>query len=253
MKVFDAGQQAVGVIAIGQFATGVIAIGQVATGVVAIGQVARGFVAVGQLAVGVWSLGMGSLGAVSTIGMLGIGGRARGLLALSLVPRRKKREDPDAPVPVTLGDIEAGAVANGWIPTRVVRGPDGAPALVYEGQPLAVLWEGTTFKVAQGILDNPNDPTRPVFAQLEVRTRPAAGDDGGYRDAARMEAVLVCTAMREPPRPLPPPGPVNIAFRVVGMIAVLAAVWLGALAPVVDFLTTEASAWVPTEISSRGE
>lgn len=85
VKFFDAGQEAVGVIAIGQIATGVIAFGQFATGVVAIGQVARGVVALGQVAFGVMAAGQIGAGIFYGTGMIGIGAFAGGLIPLPLL------------------------------------------------------------------------------------------------------------------------------------------------------------------------
>ncbi len=80
MRFLDVGQEANGFIAIGQFATGVFAFGQVAHGVVAVGQLAFGGIAIGQLAVGGFTLGMGSAGLYYALGMIGLGGRGRGLI-----------------------------------------------------------------------------------------------------------------------------------------------------------------------------
>ena len=72
MKLFAAGQEAVGVIAIGQSATGIVAIGQLATGVVAIGQLARGVVVVGQLGLGIVAVGQLAVGVLWAGGMVGV-------------------------------------------------------------------------------------------------------------------------------------------------------------------------------------
>lgn len=87
MKFFDVGIEAHGVIAIGQFATGIIAIGQVAVGIVAVGQLSRGVFVVGQLAAGVATLGQVTIGIVRAVGMIAVGGRAGGLMKVSVAPR----------------------------------------------------------------------------------------------------------------------------------------------------------------------
>jgi hypothetical protein len=83
MKVFDAGLEAYGIIAIGQFATGVFAFGQVATGVIAIGQLARGVVTVGQVSIGIVSVGQLAIGLGA--GMVGLGSVTGGLLAIPVL------------------------------------------------------------------------------------------------------------------------------------------------------------------------
>lgn len=82
VRIFDAGLEAHGVIAVGQIATGVIAIGQFATGVIAIGQVARGVIALGQLAVGIAGAGQIGAGVLYGAGMVGIGAFAGGFIPL---------------------------------------------------------------------------------------------------------------------------------------------------------------------------
>lgn len=72
MKLFAAGTEAVGVVAIGQSATGIVAIGQLATGVVAIGQLARGVVVVGQLGLGIVAVGQLAVGVLWAGGMVGV-------------------------------------------------------------------------------------------------------------------------------------------------------------------------------------
>jgi hypothetical protein len=114
MKFFDAGQEAVGIIAVGQVATGVFAFGQMATGVIAIGQVARGGLAIGQVAFGLVGWGQGGAGVFHAVGMLGVGGRGFGPV-LRLVPSiGRPRELP--PV-TTLAAVAAGE--DGWIDVQL--------------------------------------------------------------------------------------------------------------------------------------
>lgn len=114
MKLFDTGQEAVGVIAVGQMATGFFAFGQIATGVIAIGQVARGGIAIGQVAFGLVGWGQGGAGIFHAVGMLGVGGRGFGPV-LRLVPSiGRPRELP----PVTsVADVAAGT--DGWVDVQV--------------------------------------------------------------------------------------------------------------------------------------
>jgi hypothetical protein len=72
MKLFAAGTEAVGVVAVGQSATGIIAVGQLATGVVAVGQLARGVIVVGQLGLGIVAVGQLAVGVLWAGGMVGV-------------------------------------------------------------------------------------------------------------------------------------------------------------------------------------
>jgi hypothetical protein len=87
VKVFDAGVEASGIIAVGQFASGVVAFGQVATGVIAVGQLARGIFAFGQLAVGVVAIGQLGVGLAYGAGQLGFGLLAGGMVPVGLMGR----------------------------------------------------------------------------------------------------------------------------------------------------------------------
>ncbi|HHO52407.1 MAG TPA: hypothetical protein ENK18_16440 [Deltaproteobacteria bacterium] len=129
MRFFDVGQEAHGFIAIGQFATGVLALGQVAHGLVAVGQVAFGGIAIGQVAVGGFTLGMGSAGLYYALGMIGVGGRGRGLI-LPLLPRlgspkRTPQLEPYAELARTQG--------SGWI-LLTMEPRKGARIALYEGE-----------------------------------------------------------------------------------------------------------------------
>jgi hypothetical protein len=92
MKVFDAGLEAHGFIALGQFATGVFAFGQVATGVVAVGQLARGVITVGQISIGVVAIGQLAIGLAYSAGMVSVGSITGGLIALPAFARWRLRE-----------------------------------------------------------------------------------------------------------------------------------------------------------------
>ncbi|CAN5680425.1 hypothetical protein BH18ACT6_BH18ACT6_22690 [soil metagenome] len=87
MKLFDAGLEAHGVIAVGQFATGILAFGQIATGVIAVGQLARGVIAIGQVGVGVVAFGQVALGLGYSAGMVSIGSVTGGLVSFPAVGR----------------------------------------------------------------------------------------------------------------------------------------------------------------------
>ncbi|HJU81371.1 MAG TPA: hypothetical protein VJ796_06445 [Acidimicrobiia bacterium] len=87
MKVFDAGLEAHGFIAVGQFATGVFAFGQIATGVVAVGQLARGLITFGQISIGVLAVGQLAIGLAYSAGMVSIGSITGGLMAVPAFAR----------------------------------------------------------------------------------------------------------------------------------------------------------------------
>lgn len=92
MKVFDAGLEAHGVIALGQFATGVFAFGQIATGVVAVGQLARGVITVGQISIGVFAVGQLAVGLAYGAGMVSIGSITGGLISVPAFARWPLRD-----------------------------------------------------------------------------------------------------------------------------------------------------------------
>ena len=90
MKFFDAGENAVAIIAVGVSPTGVIAIGALPLGFFALGQGARGVFVLGQLAIGLVSVGQVSLGILYSIGQLSFGARGFGQLFLPLFPKITK-------------------------------------------------------------------------------------------------------------------------------------------------------------------
>ena len=126
MKFFDAGENAVGFIAVGQQATGFLAIGQMATGFIAIGQLARGVFALGQLGVGLIGWGQGGVGIMHAVGMLGVGGRGMGIV-LPLVPSVGRARV--APQTVSLGFVQSGQP--GWVSAWLAHDAYGLG--LYEG------------------------------------------------------------------------------------------------------------------------
>lgn len=159
MKFFDAGQHAVGVIAVGQVATGVFAFGQIATGVVAIGQVARGGICVGQGAIGLVTWGMGSVGLLRSAGMIGVGGKAGLGIILPLLPNLARRRT----VPETTSFEEVRANGEGWI--ACTAAPEGnAFSLAIEGQRLPVKASRAVVPAVRGLLEG---KPREVFALLQ--------------------------------------------------------------------------------------
>lgn len=92
MKVFDAGLEAHGFIALGQFATGVFAFGQIATGVVAVGQLARGVITIGQISLGVFAIGQLAVGLAYSAGMVSVGSITGGLITVPALARWRLRD-----------------------------------------------------------------------------------------------------------------------------------------------------------------
>lgn len=92
MKLFDAGLEAHGFIALGQFATGVFAFGQIATGVVAVGQLARGVITIGQISIGVFAIGQLAFGLAYSAGMVSIGSITGGLMTVPAFARLRWRD-----------------------------------------------------------------------------------------------------------------------------------------------------------------
>ncbi|MCC6552108.1 MAG: hypothetical protein IT372_03675 [Polyangiaceae bacterium] len=218
-------------IAFGNIATGFIAIGNVVTGVIAIGNVARGFIAVGNVAVGVIAIGnvgLGiaagfgatiSLGLVSGAGVLtlpvlaGVAGIANlGALtpAVGLVPilawiaasyllpgERAPRPEPAL---TPLRRVLSGEVAGGWIRARAERMPDGALRLRAGFRTLGVPASPEALDALEAL-----GPGRPeVIARLGVEERLRGEAEGGYRDAAPRERVLVCASILPAPPPVLP-------------------------------------------------
>lgn len=198
MRFFDAGDNAVGFIAVGQQATGVIAFGQVATGVIAVGQLARGGFVVGQLAFGLVGWGQCGVGMFHAAGMVGVGGR-RGIgLVIPLVPTLGRPRILPAPMPFAA--VAAGG--EGWIEVELAEDALGL-GLHQGGQRLPVK------------LDR----------RLQTRVR-AVMAEGSRRVLAHVEhvgPVLVCARIaREPLRPHEKKG-----FKAIAAIQLLALLALG--------------------------
>ena len=195
MEFFAVGHRAVGVIAIGQEAVGVIAIGQLALGVVSIGQLSRGLFAVGQLAVGVRAYGQVAVALDRCGGMLAFGGRAVGMLPLSIVPRPKVEQ---LPVPVSLDAVRSGALANGWIRVTL-HARDGDFTVRCDGAPLAVDFAESVRGTAYGY------GLRDVEALIMVRgvEHVSVAAEHGYRAAPEYTTArtLACDAVVEVPPP----------------------------------------------------
>ncbi|MEZ4293999.1 MAG: hypothetical protein R3B70_03405 [Polyangiaceae bacterium] len=146
MKVFDAGGEAHGFIAVGQLATGFIAIGQMATGVIAIGQMARGVIAIGQLGIGFIGWGQAGVGIFHAAGMVGVGGR-RGIGGVvQLVPTIGRPRLP--PESTHLQMVQAGA--HGWVELDLAR-DDLGMGLYQNGQRMPVKLDRRVLAGAQRI------------------------------------------------------------------------------------------------------
>jgi hypothetical protein len=151
-RIFDAGQNAYGVIAIGQFATGFLAIGQVATGVIAVGQVARGCFAVGMGSFGIVSIGMGSIGLLNSFALGGVGGyKARGLAVFELIPKLTRRRV--LPRTCSAGEVWSSGEP-GWVRATLVRDPNGNAALFDDNRPLGIKMAPALRSVAEKALAN---------------------------------------------------------------------------------------------------
>lgn len=203
MKFFDAGDNAVGVIAVGQQATGFFALGQMATGVIAVGQLARGGFAVGQLAVGLVGWGQGGVGIFSAAGMMGVGGRRPLGIVLPLVPSiGRPRVMPQA---IPLAAVEAGNA--GWIEADVAQDAGGL-GLFHNGARLPIKIDRRLQKRAYEIT-----------AEGPRRVR-------AY--TVRISDVLVCERIaNDPPRPYQKPKfKVLATLQLVGLL-ILGTVWAG--------------------------
>ena len=224
MKLFDAGGQAEGFIAVGQMATGVIAIGQMATGVIAIGQMARGVIAIGQLGIGFIGWGQGGVGIFHAAGMIGIGGR-RGIGGvIQLVPSLGRPRNP--PQPTTPQMVSAGA--SGWLELDLVRDQLGL-GLYERGQRAPIKLDRRVLSGATKITEE--GPVR-VWAYTK-----------------RAGAVLVCERIvHVPPRPYQKKSFLPLAIVQVILMFVLGAVyWPAAGNDLLRFFAKSVSAASPAK------
>jgi hypothetical protein len=203
MKFFDAGDQAVGFIAVGQQATGFFALGQLSTGVIAIGQVARGGIAIGQAAIGLVGWGQVGGGIFHAAGMLGIGGRKGLGFVLPIIPSiGRPRVLPEAtPYPA----VEAGT--QGWIEVDLARDAYGL-GLYLQGQRLPVKLDRRLQTKGQEIT--------------------AEGPRRVRAFTTRVGSVLVCDRIaHEPPRPYQKKSFTVIASLQLAALFVCGLVWAG--------------------------
>ena len=207
MRFFDAGDHAVGFIAVGQQATGFFAFGQVATGVIAIGQLARGGFVVGQLAVGLVGWGQAGIGVFHAAGMVGVGGR-RGLgLVLPLVPSLGRPRV--LPAPTELTAVHAGT--EGWVDVSLGRDALGL-----------------------GLFLGPQRLGIKLDRRLQSRadTLTAEGPQRVLAHVKPIGSVLVCERLvYEPPRPFQKKGFWSIAALQGAMLLVLGVVYVAAVGP----------------------
>jgi hypothetical protein len=202
MKIFDAGGEARGFIAVGQQATGFFALGQMATGVIAIGQLARGVIAIGQLGVGLIGWGQGGVGIFHAAGMLGIGGR-RGIGGIvQLVPTLGRTRVP--PQATSLPLVSAGTP--GWLELDLAR--DQAGLGLYERG------ARTPIKLDRRVLAGGMRLTERGTARVWAFTK-------------RVGQVLVCERIvHVPPRPYQKKSFVPLAIaQVIGMLVLGAVYW----------------------------
>lgn len=201
MKIFDAGAQAEGFIAVGQMATGFIAIGQMATGVIAIGQMARGVIAIGQLGIGFIGWGQAGVGIFHAAGMLGVGGR-RGIGGiLQLVPTiGRPRVPPEAS---HVHFVHSGKP--GWLTLDLARDHFGLG--LYEGG------QRTPIKIDR----------RAIGGGMKIA---ADGPVRVWAFTKRVGSVLVCERIvHVPPRPYQKKSFLPLAAAQVVLMFVLGAVY----------------------------
>lgn len=213
MRFFDLGQEAHGFIAIGQFATGVFALGQVAHGLVAVGQLAFGGIAIGQVAVGGFTLGMGSAGLYYAVGMIGVGGRGKGLV-LSLLPRLGPPQR--APQIEDYAEL-VHARREGWI-LLSMEPRKGARIALYEGE------------------------QRLKALRLDARIRKAAIEATpatvyAHVRPSEVGPVVDQLVRREPSRLLQPHWWLIWGAQLAGLVVLAAIVWMVVVEPLLQALT----------------
>lgn len=234
MEIIAVGQHAQGIFAFGQFATGVVAVGQVATGVIAIGQVARGVIAIGQVSVSLgWGLGMLAVSPGRAIGMLAIGGRASGMLGLSVLPKPRQYLPGVDVIPSDALFLRG--VQNGWIAARLDR--DGMGRLVgYENKKLVPI----DFDDADA-RDRANELLLSGKREVLLRVKPGErvhDDASNYRSAATSERVLRVDQV-EPKPGLPPltaGAIVNWIVRSMIVVGLVIGWWAVAGQPIAEAL-----------------
>jgi hypothetical protein len=206
MRFFDAGDHAVGIIAVGQQATGIIAFGQVATGVIAVGQLARGGFVVGQLAFGLVGWGQLGAGMFQAAGMMGIGGRRALGMVIPLVPTLGRPRVLEETTPFSA--VAAGA--EGWV--EVQLGEDALGLGLYQGgQRLPIKLDRRLQKRAREVMV---EGSRRVIAHTR-----------------HVGPLLVCERIaREPLRPHEKKGFWGIAAVQLTALVVLGVVYAGAVA-----------------------
>jgi len=206
MRFFDAGDNAVGIIAVGQQATGVFAFGQMATGVIAVGQLARGGFVIGQLAIGLVGWGQCGVGMFHAAGMVGVGGR-RGIGGiLQLVPTLGRPRL--LPEPTPFAAVAAGG--QGWIEVQLAEDALGL-ALHQGGQRLPIKLDRRLQARARVIMV---EGSRRVLAHTR-----------------RVGPLLVCERLaREPLRPPERKGFWGLAAVQLTALLVLGIIYAGAVA-----------------------
>ena len=226
MRLFSTDPNEPGVFAVGQEAFGVFALGQLACGVVAVGQVARGVIAVGQVAVGVVALGQASLGILWAGGMIGVGGRGFGIV-LKLLPKVvvERFLRPVLPPLSSLETLANTEAERAWVLAQVEAGP----RLTVDGKPLALERRAGVDEQLRAAVEAGHTHAC-ITVDAEERVRP---QEGGYREAAPHEQVLVAARLkswREAPPKVHLEGPLTgiggLFLRLVGMSGLAVAWWL---------------------------
>lgn len=209
-----------GVFAFGQEACGIFAFGQFATGVIAIGQFARGVIAIGQVAVGVVAIGQAALGVLYGGGMIALVGRGFGF-ALKVLPgiRVERFQRPDLPPLSSPAALRSAEVTQGWVLARLEDG-----RLRVDGEPLELEEEA---ELAQQLRQGASSGHTHACVTIEAEDR-AQAPQGGYREAAGRELVLIGKRMRSwreaPPRVHlegPLTRPFGLLVRAIAMVALV--------------------------------
>ncbi len=228
LPLFDCRDDARGIFAVGSSATGVFALGQFATGVFALGQFARGFIAVGQFALGVVTIGQFSGGIVGAIGMFAVSARAKGLLALSVLPRTEPASEVTV---VPVATLFEGAARNAWVRLQAI--PNGLGDTVWYEDGVPVRGEVHTPRsllVLRG-LRSPTDFLVQVAGEDVFTGEPTAG----LRSLAARRRRLVVQDVRSPDG-RPQTSVFGWIFRAIAGIVLTGAVAQFALRPAIELL-----------------